>query len=242
MSPLPKERDEDVGVSGFQDIKKIRGLIVDINEEDQPETWEGEGRVVKVSTEDTVILETFSGDEAFELKDGKFNFIYPYKLTTGGKIAPGTPYHKCWLGSAKEMGKTPSQFIGEYVTLEKQGRLLFQTYELEDDGTGKKKAKIDPDTGEKIKRDVYAVSEAGLPKYFCFVADESADGENVKIYIRDLVTGLTERAALRKLLVDAKAKQFPEFKDKLKEGTLAEYLDLVMDGEGEKAVFKPAEG
>jgi len=43
-----------------------------------------------------------------------------------------------------------------------------------------------------------------------------------------LVIGLNQKAALRKLLVDQKAKQFPEYKDKLNSGELAEYLDLVV--------------
>jgi len=230
MSPLPKERDEDIGVLGFQDIKKIHGLLVDIAEENQPEAWEGEGKVAKVYMEDTVVLETFSGDDSFELTDKKFNFLYPYKLTSGGKIQPGTPYHKCWLGSAKELGKVPSQFIGEYVTLEKQPRLLFETYEMEDDGTGRKKPKLDED-GNKVKHPVYSVSENGLPKYFCFVSDETGGSDSIKEYIKNLIAGLNQKAALRKLLVDQRAKQYPRYKDQLNAGTLADELGLaIVDG------------
>ena len=223
----PLESDKDVGAFGFQAVKKVRGLLTNIDVQEQPESWEGVGQVVKVELEDAVILEMFGDEEAFDLKDSKFSFIMPYKLTSGGKIVPGTGYDKCWRASAKELGKLPSEFIGEYVTLEKQPRLLFQVYELEDDGTGRKRPKLDEE-GNKIKRDVLAVSGNGLPKYFCFVADESADAENVRAYIRDLVIGLNQKAALRKLLVDPKAKQFPEYKDALNAGALAELLDLTV--------------
>ena len=233
MSPLPKEQETDVGVFGFQAIKKIRGLLIEIDVQDQFATWEGAGQVVKVTTEDTVILEMFGDEEPFEIKTdnnptARFSFLYPYKLTEGGKIKPGTPYHKCWMGSAKELGKVPSEFIGEYVTLEKQPRLLFQVPEMEDDGTGRKVPVLDSE-GKKVLRDVLAVSEQGLPKYFCFVKDETADTDTVKAKVIEALVGLNEKAALRKLLVDFK--NYPQFKDSLKAGTLADELGLtIVDG------------
>ena len=183
-------------------------------------------QVVKVDMEDTVVLEMFGDEEPMELKEGKFNFFVPY-TEAGKKPHQNSIYGRCWLASAKELGHVPSEFIGQYVTLEKQARLLFQQYVMEDDGTGKKRPKIGED-GEKVKQDILAVNQMGLPNHFCFVADETSDATNVKDYIRDLVTGLNQKAALRKLLVDQKAKQFPEFKERLNAGTLAEYLDLVV--------------
>ena len=210
--PLPKESEKDVGISGFAAIKKVRGLLVGIDEQDQPETWEGTGKVVRIDLEEAAILEMFDDEEVFELKDGKFGFLYPYKLNQSGKITPNTPYDKCWLASARELGKVPSQFIGEYVTLEKQPRLLFQTYEMEEVG-GKKKPKLN-EAGEKIKKDVHAVNESGRAKYFCFVKDEDADSDTVKTKVAEKLVGLNEQAALRSLLINFK--QNPEFKDSLK--------------------------
>lgn len=228
---LPIEDEKQLSVGGFQGIKKIRGLLIGINVEDPPESWERRPneplkQVVKVDMEDTIVLEMFGDEEAMELKDGKFSFYIPY--TVAGKSPhQNSIYSRCWLASAKEIGVVPSKLIGQYVTLEKQPRLLFQTYVMEDDGTGKKVAKLD-EAGEKIKEDILAVNQMGLPNHFCFVADETAEAENIKEYIRDLVTGLNQKAALRKLLVDQKAKQFPEYKDKLNSGELAEYLDLTV--------------
>ena len=233
---LPVEKESELAIGGFQGIKKIRGLLLNIDVVDPPETWENqEKQVVKVDMEDTAVLEMFGDEEPMELKDGKFSFYIPY-VEPGKHPHQNSIYSRCWLASAKEIGKVPSQLIGQYVTLEKQPRLLFQQYEMEDDGTGKKRPKLD-DNGDKVKVDILAVNKQGIPNHFCFTTDESADGDSVKTYIKDLVTGLTAKAALRKLLVDTKAKQFPEFKDKLRAGTLAKELGLTLEGKGEAAVF-----
>lgn len=228
--PLPIEQESEFSVGGFQGIKKIRGMLVDIDVVDPPEQWENQERqVVKVSLEDTTVLEMFGDEGSFELKEGKFNFFIPY-TTPPAKPHANSIYSKCWIASAKELGALPSAFIGQYVTLEKQARLLFKKPIFEDDGTGKKKVKLDED-GEKIYEEIFAANELGRPNHFCFTADEAADSVNIKDHIKKLVTGLNEKAALRKLLVDQKAKQFPEYKDKLNAGTLAEYLDLdIVDG------------
>ncbi len=129
---LPEENEKALAVGGFQGIKKIRGLLVGIDVQDPPESWERpkEGatkQVVKVDTEDTVVLEMFGDEEAMELKDGKFSFYIPY-VEAGKKPHQNSIYSRCWLASAKELGHIPSEFIGQYVTLEKQARLLFESY------------------------------------------------------------------------------------------------------------------
>ena len=224
MSPLPVENERELSVGGFQGIKKIRGLLVDIDVVNPPETWENqEKQVVKVSLEDTGVLEMFGDEEPFELKDGKFNFYIPY-VEVGKKPHQNSIYAKCWLASAKELGKVPSEFIGSYVTLEKQARLLFQKPVID---PATKKPTLNED-GKKILEDILAVDQSGRPNHFCFVADEAADSDDVQEYIRDLVTGLNQKAALRRLLIDQRAKQHPEYKVALNDGTLAELLDLVI--------------
>ena len=223
---LPVENEKELVVSGFQGIKKVRGLLVSIDVVDPPESWErnSDRQVVKVDLVETVVLEMFGDEEAMELKDGKFGFYIPY-VESGKKPHQNSIYSRCWLASAKELGSLPSQFIGQFVTLEKQPRLLFQQYSMEDDGTGKKILKLD-ENGDKVKVDVLAVNQAGLPNHFCFVADETANSNSIQEYIRDLVVGLNQKAAQRALLLDQKAKQFPEYKERLNAGTLAKYLGL----------------
>lgn len=230
---LPVENERELAVGGFQGIKKIRGLLVSINVEDPPENWENrEKQVVAVKLEDCAVLEMFGDEEIFELRDGKFSFFITY-AKEGNKPHQASIYSKCWLASARELGKVPSEFIGKYITLEKQPRLLFQKPLMEDDGTGKKVVVLDEE-GAKILEDVLAVDKDGRPNHFCFVADETVDSPAVKEHVRTLLLkdgGLNEKAALRALLTDTKAKQFPTYKDALNAGTLAEELGLkVVDG------------
>ena len=227
---LPVENTEQLSIGGFQGIKKIQGLLVDIDVTDPPETWENRTKqVVKVSMEDTVVLEMFGDEDPMNLKDGKYSFYIPY-VEAGKSPSANSIYSKCWLESAKELGKLPSEFIGEVVTLEKQGRKLFDKYLVEEGADGKPKVKLDEE-GKKMTEPILAVSQNGLPKYFCFVGETDSGSDDIKAHIISLITGLNDKAALRKLLTDPKAKQFPEYKDKLNSGSIAEYLGLaVVDG------------
>ena len=56
-------------------------------------------------------------------------------------------------------------------------------------------------------------------------------------YIKEKVVGLNRKAALRLLLTDSRAKQYPKYKDSLNAETLAKELGLVLVGDGDKAVF-----
>ena len=225
---LPVESEKELSVGGFQGIKKLRGMLTNINVEDPPASWSKDSnkeskQVVKVDLEEVSVLEMFGDEEPFELKDGKFNFYIPYAVA-GAKPHANSIYNKCWLESAKELGKKPSEFIGTMVTLEKQPRLLFEGYET--DPTTKKPV-LDAN-GQKIKTKVLAVNKAGLPNHFCFAGDVSANSGDVKAYIVGLVEGMNQKAALRKLLSDPKAKQYPDYRTKLNDGTLAEFLGLVL--------------
>ena len=163
------------------------------------------------------------------MKEGKFSFVIPYKLTAGGKIAPGTLYDKCWRASAKELGKVPSDFIGQYVTLEKQPRLLFSKPVIDPET---KMAEIGAD-GKRVYEEILAVDQAGRPKCFCFVPDEAANTNTVRERVRTALIGKTPKAALRTLLLNFK--QYPEYKDALNNGTLDSMLELVVvDGKFQK--------
>lgn len=231
---LPVESEKELSVGGFAGIKRIHGLLVNIDVQDPPENWErdesNKKQIVRVDMADTTITEMFGDEEAFELKEddevGKFHFFIPY-VEPGKKPSQNSIYAKCWLESAKELGKTPSQFIGQYVDLEKQPRKLFDKYVIDPDDPKKKKIKLDAE-GKKMLEPVLAVNQGGIPNHFCFVASESAKPEDVDSYIKELVTGLNTTAALRKLIVDQKAKRHPEYRDMLKAGTLAEKLGMVL--------------
>lgn len=234
--PLPVENERELSVGGFQGIKKIKGLLFDIDVVNPPDTWDNqEKQVVKVTLEDATVLEMFGDEELFELRDGKFNFYIPY-VEVGKKPHQNSIYAKCWLASAKELGRVPSELIGSYVTLEKQPRLLFQKPVIDPDT---KKAMLGED-GKKILDDVLAVDQLGRPNHFCFVADGEAGSDDVREKVRDKLIGLNQKAALRKLLLEFK--NYPEYKIALNDGTLAGLLGLVLVGDGDGAMFqKPKE-
>ena len=213
------ESTKEASRGGFQGIKKVRGLLVDLKLVDPPESWDTTRRQLQGTLEETAILEMFPGEEEFELKDGKYTFLIGY-AEEGKTPHANSPYMKCWVASAEKVGKKPSDFIGQVVTLDKVATVLFKQAKLDD----KKKPILDEE-GKKVYEDVIVTST------FSFVADETADSENIKDYIRSKIVGLNQKAALRQLLIDTRAKQFPEFKEMLNNGTLADYLELVIVNE-----------
>ena len=196
---------EEAGVSGFRAIKKVRGLLSGFDIGSAPDGWTDAGEQAILDLDDTTILEMFGEAEAFELKEDKFRIYIPYKTQSS------STYMMCLVASARETGKQRVRdAIGEYITLERQDRVL---------GTTTK-------NGEKIE--IHTTHDTGLPwaSAWCFVSDETADSERVKDYVKALLIGKTEKVALRDLLTDTRAKQFPEFKAMLQAGTLAEELGL----------------
>jgi len=215
------ETTAEAAVGGYQGIKKVRGLFVDLKKIPPrfTESEYGEPKEqMEITLEDAAILEMFPNADDFELKDNKFTCWVPYAAE--GKVPHGNSiYMRCFVASAEELGKKPSALKGEYITLERQDRLLFKT---------KIKNK---ETDEDETVEVHSVNKAGMPSAnsWCFVSDETADSGTVKDYVRDILIGKNEKAALRALLTDARAKQFPEFKTSLQAGTLAEELGLSIE-------------
>jgi len=244
----------EASVSGsFKDVKRVRGLIIDMNkipprEFDGESKWEPKEQI-QVDLDDAVVLATFSGDEPPDLKDNKFTIYVPYQTaenTARGKTpSANSIYMKCFVASSEELGMAetgekvrPLSRIGTYVTLERMSVELFKTYKKDDMGN----IMID-DEGNKILEPIYSANSDGIPYSgaWCFVGDEGADSTGVKDYLVNLLTyngGLNKQAALRVLLTDNRAKQFPEYKEALQNGTLAELLGLEIDANG---VFKQAE-
>ena len=214
------ESTKEASRGGFAGILAVRGLQVDLKKIPPPEGWETTKYQMQLTLEDATILKMREGEEEFELKEGKFTCMWSY--ANEGKVAHANGvWVRTAVASAEAMGKKPSEFTGQYVTLEKIPTLLFKQHVFEDDGTGKKRVKLD-ENGDKVYEEII------VDNYFCYMPDETADSENIKDYIRGIITGLNQKAALRKLLVDSRAKQFPEFKEALNNGTLADMLELTV--------------
>lgn len=213
------ESSKEASKGGFQGIKKIRGLQTKLELVDPPESWESTKKQMQLTLEDAAILVMAEGEDEFELKDNKFTCMWGY-AEEGKKPHANSTWMKCAVASAESMGKRPSQFTGEMVTLEKKSIILFQ-----------QRDKTQP-KGEDGK---YPLKDIVVENYFCYVADETVGSSSLNDYLQDKLTGLTEKAALRELLGNTRAKQHPELKDDLKAGTLGKKLGLVLvDGKFQK--------
>jgi len=217
--------------SGFQGIKKVRGLLVSLEPTPAPEGWNTDKMQAEAKLEEASILEMFEGVEEFELKNEKFSCLWNIGLTQeqfdAGQASPKwAPWICAAVASAEKLGKKPQDFIGQVVTLDKQRVEQFK-HRPNKDKDGKPIAKGDDG---KFPLEVVAIDS------FCFVADEGSDSDSTRAYARETLMGLGEKAAKRKLLSDTRLKQLPELKEKLADGTLAEYLELaVVDGKFVKA-------
>ena len=204
---------------GFQGIKKIRGVLSEIKKVPPRFTDSDYGapkEQIEFTLEDAEILEMFPGEDEFELKDGKYTGWITY-AEVGKSPSANSAYIKCWVASAEKLGKKPTDFIGQVVVLDKVDTLLFKKPKFGDD----KKPILDAE-GKKV------MEEIRTNRVFGFAGEESAGSTDNKTYVTNALVGLNQKAALRKLLTDPKTKQFPEYKAKLADGTLAEYLGLTI--------------
>jgi hypothetical protein len=217
--------------SGFQGIKKVRGLLTSLEPVSPPEGWNTDKMQAEAVLGDAAILEMAEGVEEFELKNNKFSCMWNTGLTKeqfdNNQASPKwAPWVCAAVASAEKLGKTPKDFVGTVVTLERQTVKQF-SHRPNKDKDGKPIEK--GDDGKYPLVDVTTDS-------FCFVADEGSNSENTKKYAQEILVGLGQKAAQRKLVTDPKLNQFPELKEKFANGTLAEYLELeVVDGKFQKS-------
>lgn len=201
------ESTKEASVGGYQGIQKIRGVLVRLENKASKFT-EGFGgkpapNQIEFELSDAAILAMKANEDEFELSDGKFVGWETYAAP--GKVPhKNSTYMRCWVASAEALGKAPSQFMNEYITLERVDTLLF------------KRKKEGTDETEEIRTD----------KHWCFVRDEEDSGDIVEL-ITGLVVGIHKDAVVRVLLLNDRAKQFPMYKDAAAAENLAEVLPTV---------------
>lgn len=200
---------------GFQGIKKVSGVLMDLELVDAPETWSTKKKQIKVTLADAKVLEMFPGEDAFEIKDN-FTFFVPY-AEEGKTPNANSIYMRVWVASAEALGESlfgkkmkPSEFKGQVVTLDKVAIKLFDAPKVDEN-----KKPIIGEDGKKIMEAVYAVDQNGRPNHFSFVKEEKSSDQSVKDYVKLLVAGLNAKAALRQLMLDSKTKNYSELKDSL---------------------------
>lgn len=183
------ESSKEASKGGFQNIKTVRGLLTDISVVDPPATWKNATKqLIQFSLSDAVILERFDPEDDFALKEGKLTFTYSY-AEKGKKPSGQGAYMKCLVKSAEALGKKPSDFIGKVTTFSKIPVEGFTNKE----------------TNEKV---IYENAYSIIP-------DVSASAPATIEHIKGLVTGKNLKMALKELMMDDQAKQFPEYKESL---------------------------
>ncbi len=201
------ESTKEASVGGYQGIQKIRGVLVRLEKKASKFTEGFRGKPppdqIEFELSEAAILEMKANADEFELSDGKFVGWVPYAAP--GKVPhKNSIYMRCWVASAEALDKSPSQFINEYVTLERVNTLLF------------KQKKEGQENSEAISTD----------KHWCFVRDEEDSGDIVEL-VTELVVGKHKDAVVRLLLLNDRAKQFPIYKDAAAAENLPEVLPTV---------------
>jgi len=201
------ESTKEASVGGYQGIKTIRGVLVRLEKKASKFTEGFGGKPAPDQMEfelsDAAVLEMKPNEEEFELTDGKFTGWETY-AAPGRVPHKNSTYMRCWVASAEALGKSPSQFLNEYVTLSRVDTLLF------------KRKKEGTDETEEIRTD----------KHWCFVKDAEDTGDIVE-HITGLVVGKNKSAAVRALLIDNRAKQYPMYKDAATADNLPSVLPTV---------------
>lgn len=197
-------KSSEASKGAFQGIKMLRGLLVDIDRV-AGKVFEGqEGKTPKdqaqIKLEDVAILEMEEGEEEPELKEGKFTIWMPY-AQPGKKPHKNSLWIKGFVASAEKLGKTPIEFKGEYITLAREPIHLFTN-----------------EAGESVDYDCWVFAE-----------DEASAGSgDILGHVQKLIIGNNKSTAMRNLLTNARAKQYPEYRQAITNGTHEEELGVVL--------------
>jgi len=202
------ESSKEASRGGFQNIKTIRGMVVKMDVVDPPPTWQTTKKQFKVWLEDAAILERFDPDDEFNLKEGKFEFQYPYAEVNKKPSAVG-PYMRCMVMPLEKVGKKPSMLVGHITSF----------------------SKIPTPAGFSNKNEAGEKVDVVYDQYFVPVEGDTLNSPDTLAYIKAGVKDKHLKQALRFLVVDDRAKLMPEFKDMLNAGTLGAKvgLELVND-------------
>jgi hypothetical protein len=200
-----KQSEKEIVPSGIKDINTIKGLVTSVDLVPAPATWtESQGKIFcEVKLDESIIIKTISGKDPDQscIKEGKFSILYPY----GKGVIEADEY----------IGDEPSS-SGAYIKALANSAARIgttQTFQKIEIIFGK-----DKKTGEPIKSS----------NYFAIVASEKAEDTSVIEYVKAKVTGLTKKAAFKEIMMDDRIKQFPIYKEKFNDGTLADALGLII--------------
>ena len=219
-------RSSEASKGGFQAIEKIRGILAPIDIVDGLY-----GKQAKVTLIEAVVLRMEEGEEEPELRDEMWITYYPYGTAKSRKPTQRQFFVAGFVKSAEaedarrrgikddEIQGLPEEdkpdlknLYGTVVTIEKQDIYLFK---------------------RPVSQGSEEMEEVWKTGYVVAVDENGDDPAEMDEIVRGLVVGKNKDAATRAILLNARAKQDPKYKDALATdvGDFAVMLGLtVVDG------------
>ena len=215
-------RSTEATEGGFKAVLIVEGNFVEAKRVESDFTKD-DGKPAndqaRIILEEAVILKMKPGETEPELRDDKFTIYYGYAPREKSQPHKNTMYVRGFQTSAEELwakrGKKDKgwkDLLGTRVTMERQSVLLFNR-------PPKKGSDEEVDKDGKVP--VYAEN-------FIFAEASEMDVGDLDDHVRNLIVGLNEPAALRKLLLDNRAKRHTKYKKALDSGKLANMLGLIL--------------
>ena len=215
------KRTEDLPEGGFAAIVKVRGVLLPPKrvpsryKESLYKTIPDDQ--LEITVEDAEILEMLGNQPAPELRDGKFTFWLNYAPPVQSPTKQTRNFftrgfassaQALWDKREPEAKKGWLDFVGQVVCLEKKPVLLMTV----------------PQENTEERKEVWQTN-------FIFVEDSDTAPVDIDAYVRESLIGKNKATALRWLVMDAKVRRNPKYKEALNNDTLAELLELeVHDG------------
>ena len=220
------DRPEDASKGGFQAIKRVEGILQPLKRVASrfESGWGNKppSDQVEIVLEEAVILEMEEGEPMPELNEDRFTTWMTYAPPGKDKPSKNTFFVKgfCVAGIelAKARGKedgTWRDLVNTRIVLEQREVFLF-----------KRRKEAGSEEFDEFNQTNYVPVECG------------EEQDDINDYVRSKIVGLNPVAAKRAVLLDNRAKRYPEYKEAIDAGTICEKLGLMEDAEG---IFREAE-
>lgn len=227
----------DTSRGGIAGIRKFRGIFMGAKrkasrfEENRFRPDRDPDDDLECTFTEVVILRMEEGEEEPELKDSTLRIRYTYAPAGKFRPSPNKVVSQGFAKSAEALWEAKGQQVKDEKGKPTKGwkDLVGElcTMDWRDDI---KCGKIKEKEGETREL---------VGKGFVFVENDASEGVvDIKQAVREAVIGLNKPAAKRALLRHNKIRDFPEYKEALDNGTLAEMVGLELVGEGDAAIFQ----
>jgi len=220
---------KDAAVGGYQSIVKVEGVLEPLRRVDGTRENPFAGKVydqVEIKLSDAVVLEVLPGEEMPDLNDNTFRTWYNYAPKGKPKPHKNNSFIRGFVKSFEDAGTTVDDKVGERIILK------FARFPL-----GFKVDKKDEDGNIVFDDDGKPVKEEAQGSGFVYCPDGDADVAPITDHIKNLVVGKTPAAAKRAVLMDGRARRYPEYKEAIDTGRICEMLGLV---ESEDGIYQEA--